>query len=636
MLASALLMRRSWQELLDGSASGFQSRILGRALLAWVLCLRLSPGPCLCRPPAVQHGRNPRTPLQTSQGREAIAEPFLKLPRHRTNTEVNKILERAESLVKDIVTGELDPALRPLSSRGLLRTRGKIIGLEDRVYANSYVNLDHAEVVGFDYDYTLVSYKPALLFMIYDKAKEVLVDKFSYPAELLQDLAGYDPSFAIRGLAVDLETAWVCKLTYRYRVSTAFYGRERLSKQVVLQAYRSATGYGILSQEERRARLRPLNDLFSLVEACLLADVVQWFKDRNIPFEPGSVVTDVLSSVGKTHTSGAMHKAVVDNLDKFIEPDARRHMRHLLEQLKASGKKLMLVSNSEFWYVDAGMKYVTGDDWRSLFDVVVASAGKPGFYTTKRIFREVSARTGRVKFKPVTSLEPGEVYCYGSIGELMRLTNWTKSGETDPTGSGWSSWDGSKIMYFGDSLFADLVDARRLYGWTTGAIIREVRDELHVQNHCGWRQARHTMQVLVHCAQLCQEEMGPDPCTCISNRQHRHTTDDIELLDALEVLITKWRHQQDRFMNSNFGSIFRTTPCEGVRSSPSLFAFCLQRHVDLYTSRVENLRLYSTDHRFYPAESRVGIPHEAMHTTDSILDLVCEGQQTPEWEEAED
>jgi len=552
-------------------------------------------------------------------------DPLLRLPRHRTNPQVNELLAKAESLVRDVATGKLDPALRPVNSRGILKTTGKVIGLEDRVYANSYVNLNTASVVGFDYDYTLVSYKPALLEMIYEKAKEVLVTQFSYPAELRTELGGYDPTFAIRGLAVDIQTAWICTLTYRHRVSVAFFGREQMSNKDIANAYKSSKGAGVLSPAERKARLRPLNDLFSLVEACLLADVVQWFKEKRIPFEPRSVVTDVRTAVTRTHTSGDMHRAVVEDLDKYIEQDSRRHLRQLLEQLKGAGKTLMVVSNSAFWYVDSGMKYVCGEDWRSLFDIVIVSAGKPAFYTARAPFREVSSRTCRVKFKPVTSLEPGEVYCSGSIEELMRLTNWSSKCDNDNSNPD-SCWDGSKVIYFGDSLFADLVEARRLYGWTTGAIIRELRTETHVQSASAWRQARHTMQVLVHCLQLCQEEMGPDPQAEISNRQHPHTVDDRAVLDELEELLSGWKMRQDSSMNRNFGSIFRTSPCEAVRSSPSLFAFCVQRHVDLYTSRVENLRLYSTDHRFYPSLARVGTPHESMHATDPILlDLVDKG-----------
>ncbi|CAN0545987.1 unnamed protein product, partial [Laminaria digitata] len=39
-------------------------------------------------------------------------------------------------------------------------------------------------------------------------------------------------------------------------------------------------------------------------------------------------------------------------------------------------------------------------------------------------------------------------------------------------------WVGPSVLYFGDSLWADLVEARKLHGWTTGAIIYDVELEL--------------------------------------------------------------------------------------------------------------------------------------------------------------
>lgn len=47
-----------------------------------------------------------------------------------------------------------------------------------------------------DYDYTLVSYSKAMEAMIYEMARDHLVDAMAYPAEIKQRT--YDPSFAIR------------------------------------------------------------------------------------------------------------------------------------------------------------------------------------------------------------------------------------------------------------------------------------------------------------------------------------------------------------------------------------------------------------------------------------------------------
>jgi len=545
------------------------------------------------------------------------ASTWVEMPSHPENEKVNQVLQRTGDLLKKIQEKAVQPALRPPCSRGHVKSEGQLIGLEDKVFVNNYLNLGAAEVVGFDYDYTLVNYKPALLDLIYDLAKTHLLEEIRYPKSMGKSaLKQYDPEFAIRGLAVDIETAWVCKINFRYRVAVAFFGRERVDPQEVKAMYSSKTGAGVVEYEERRARLRPLNDIFSMVEACLLADVVQWFKDNEVPFDPRSVVNDVLQAVGKAHMSGAMHKSVAADLSKYVEPDPERRMRQLLVQLKDVGKKLMVVSNSQFWYVDAGMSHVVGEDWQTFFDVVVASAGKPGFYTQSRPFREVSKRTGRVKFKPIEELEPDEVYCQGSVSELMRLTGWGY-GEKSSADSD-AGYDGSRIIYMGDSIFADLVEARRQYGWTTGAIIREVSDETKVHRGAAWRQARHTMQALLHCMQLCQEKMRPGGVNDPSRRQH--SVHDHKVLDKLESLAAEAVEREEALVNDNFGSIFRTANANNFGSSPSFFARSLSRHADIYTSRVENFRLYSTDHRFYPSSASTRPVHVATHMTDSLLE----------------
>ena len=45
------------------------------------------------------------------------------------------------------------------------------------VFANTELNLDEIEVYGFDYDYTLATYKEAVEEFIYQEAKKALVYK---------------------------------------------------------------------------------------------------------------------------------------------------------------------------------------------------------------------------------------------------------------------------------------------------------------------------------------------------------------------------------------------------------------------------------------------------------------------------
>eukprot|EP00472_Partenskyella_glossopodia_P002052 CAMPEP_0197522094 /NCGR_PEP_ID=MMETSP1318-20131121/7282_1 /TAXON_ID=552666 /ORGANISM="Partenskyella glossopodia, Strain RCC365" /LENGTH=559 /DNA_ID=CAMNT_0043074329 /DNA_START=208 /DNA_END=1887 /DNA_ORIENTATION=- len=503
-----------------------------------------------------------------------------ELPSHPNNDRVNKILQRCQNAIEMVYTKEVDPPLKPPSSRGKFQSieDGKEKSLENKIFANSYVNLGNIDVVGFDYDYTLVSYSEELQSTIYDMAKTTLVEKMRYPTNLAQ--FEYDPTFAIRGLAVDMETGWLCQLSYSSDVVLAYNGRQRISDEVLLDTY---SGTSTIPPNLRNQRLRPLNDLFSMVEACLLADVVDFFVKTGIPFNPKLVVEDVLKAVGSAHVSGSMHRAVLQDVDKYIEFPP--HLRNILERFKNNGKKLWLVSNSQFWYVDAGMRHVVGDDWRELFEVVVVGASKPGFYTENSPFREVSARTGRIKFKSIESLEEGGVYTQGSIQELLRITKTS----------------GSRVLYLGDSLFADLVEARRLYGIATGAIISEVRQEMEKQKGSAmWRYARLTTHVLQHSFRLIQEEMGLS-----------RTEEDTILLDKLEREVSRWRHIQEHVINANFGSIFRSD------LTVSKFAASMKRHADLYMSSIQNLRFYSTEQRFYPDGG-----HESVPFNDPLLDFI--------------
>lgn len=324
------------------------------------------------------------------EGRFKNINLMTTLPRHASNDEVNRILDRTEELLEKIHSDRLCDE----DEDDDLRDDGE--GDLESVYANSYVDLGRIHTVGFDFDYTLVTYTRDLQELIYDMALERLVSNKHYPTEMISnDSMKFDPKFSIRGLAVDRDNAWICHLSYTHKVAVAWDGRKKLGRQELTEEY---SGKRSLKPSIRKKRLKPLNDLFSMAECCLIADTVQFLKDSGIPFCRRSVVNDVLSVIGQTHISGDFHRMVAETPGKYIEPSP--HLGSVIKSLKESGKKLIFVSNSPFWYVDAGMNYFFGSDWQAAWDAVIVSAGKPNFYTEDaRPFREVSKKTGRIKFK---------------------------------------------------------------------------------------------------------------------------------------------------------------------------------------------------------------------------------------------
>jgi len=262
------------------------------------------------------------------------------LSRHPHNNDANDILEQTEEALQSMQeTILLDSTSTTYSEDDITNEEDIPIDVEqESVYANSYVDLGKVDTVGFDYDYTLVTYTQALLELIYDMALNRLVNDLEYPKEMLTCGLKFDPMFSIRGLAVDKENGWICHLDYAHRVGVAWEGRHRVLRKRLIKEY---SGKRSLSPSKRRARLKPLNDLFSMAECCLMADTVQYFLDGDIPFCPRSAVNDVLGSITKTHISGNFHKVVAENPAKYFEE--KPHLKEVLNNFKKSGKRLIFV-----------------------------------------------------------------------------------------------------------------------------------------------------------------------------------------------------------------------------------------------------------------------------------------------------
>ncbi|GKY90471.1 hypothetical protein MPSEU_000020900 [Mayamaea pseudoterrestris] len=549
--------------------------------------------------------------MSDSESLRLLPDRLMRLPRH-SNAGVNVILEQTESTLR-----KLHLHSKQISSENYNHqhvSAAKDAALEhETVYANSYVDMGKIDIIGFDFDYTLVTYTEELLHLIYRMALERLVKDRQYPLEMLDRDLQFDPYFSIRGLAVDKETGWITHLSYTHKVTAAWEGREKLPTKRIFEEYQ---GKRALRPDERRKRLKPLNDLFSMAECCLIADTVQFFKDEGIPYAGRNVVTDVLTAVTETHLSGDFHRLVAQNPDLYFYPTP--HLKQLLLKYKEAGKRLIFVSNSPYWYVDAGMRYIFGPSWRDGWDAIITSAGKPSFYTEpNRPFREISIETGRLMFKRVDRFERGKVYTEGCLREMMRLMDWTPIRRQE-TQDGMDTLNvaPANVLYIGDSLFADLVDAKREYGWTTAAVVPEIGYEMEIQHQPDFALAQQTIGLILSALRSIQVELGCE----------LHSKEDMTVLDSLEKLVSMWRDRETSILGNPFGSVFR------ARYQPSLFASSLRRYSDLYMTSVSSLRNYSPQHRFYPNHNHRLLAHEMQKDSSecwSLDDVLATSTEEP-------
>jgi hypothetical protein len=90
--------------------------------------------------------------------------------------------------------------------------------------------------------------------------------------------------------------------------------------------------------------MRPLNDLFSMAEACLIADSMEIFRQyESTTYVPFTVVEDIRNAINDVHTSGVLHNSVVLNMPKFIEPSP--DLFDMLEYLRNANKRIFLCTN---------------------------------------------------------------------------------------------------------------------------------------------------------------------------------------------------------------------------------------------------------------------------------------------------
>ncbi|KFO30280.1 5'-nucleotidase domain-containing protein 3 [Fukomys damarensis] len=500
----------------------------------------------------------------------------------------------------------------------------------DAIFSNNEMSLSDIEIYGFDYDYTLVFYSKHLHTLIFNAARDLLINEhripnaemavgknglFScrrgrdtgaspwppccrhalghgifcdvdvaseYPAEIRK--YEYDPSFAIRGLHYDVHRAVLMKIdAFHYiQLGTVYRGLSVVPDEEVIEMYEGShvpleqmsDFYGKSSHGNT---MKQFMDIFSLPEMTLLSCVNEHFLRNNIDYEPVHLYKDVKDSIRDVHTKGIMYRAIEADIEKYI--CYAEQTRAVLAKLADHGKKMFLVTNSPSSFVDKGMRYIVGKDWRDLFDVVIVQAEKPNFFNDKRRpFRKVNEK-GVLLWDRIHKLQKGQIYKQGNLYEFLKLTGWR----------------GSKVLYFGDHIYSDLADLTLKHGWRTGAIIPELRSELKIMNTEQYVQTMAWLQTLTGLLEQMQVHRDPES----------------------QLVLQEWKKERKEvremtknFFNAQFGSLFRTD------QNPTYFLRRLSRFADVYMASLSCLLHYDVRIPFLHVASSLGDPS---HPCDSAL-----------------
>nr|XP_011462310.1 PREDICTED: 5'-nucleotidase domain-containing protein DDB_G0275467 isoform X1 [Fragaria vesca subsp. vesca] len=426
------------------------------------------------------------------------------------------------------------------------------------IYVNKNLRLDSIQVYGFDYDYTLAHYSSELQNLIYDLAKEHMVNEYHYPEVCME--FKYDPSFPIRGLSYDKSRGCLLKLDFFGSIEPdgCYYGRRKLRRKEIDEMY----GTRRIGRDQA-ASLVGLMDFFCFSEACLIADIVQYFVDAKLEFDACYIYQDVNRAIQHVHRTGLVHRGILSDPHRYLVKNGQ--LLHFLKMLREKGKKLFLLTNSPYYFVDGGMRFLLedslglNDSWRELFDVVIAKANKPDFYTSEHPFRCYDAEKDTLAFMKVDAFLPNNVYYHGCLKSFLQITKWK----------------GPEVIYFGDHLFSDLRGPSKA-GWRTAAIIHELEDEILVQNQDAYRVEQAKFHIF-------QELLGRLHSTVSTSQKSEANV----LLEELNECRRKASHKMKAMFNTSFGATFLTD-----KGQESAFAYHIHQYADVYTSKPENFLLY--------------------------------------------
>ncbi|KAL7134441.1 hypothetical protein ABFS83_11G027700 [Erythranthe nasuta] len=438
------------------------------------------------------------------------------------------------------------------------------------IYINKNLRLDNIQVYGFDYDYTLAHYSANLQSLIYDLAKEYLVNEIRYPECCME--FKYDSLFPIRGLYYDKSKGCLMKLDFFGSIEPdgCYFGRRKLSRSEINDLY----GTRHIGRDQARG-LVGLMDFFCFSEACLIADIVQHFVDAKLEFDASYVYEDVNRAIQHVHQSGLVHRGILSDPKKYLLKNGQ--LLRFLRMLRENGKKLFLLTNSPYYFVDGGMHFMLEDSlgqqdsWRELFDVVIAKANKPDFYTSEHPFRCYDEEKDTLAFSKVDAFLPNNIYYHGCLKTFLEITKW----------------NGPEVIYFGDHLFSDLRGPSKA-GWRTAAIIHELENEIQIQNEDSYRFEQAKFHII-------QELLGKLHSVVANTEGSEKYT---SLLRELNEERQKARSSMKDMFNSSFGATFLTDT-----GQESAFAYHIHQYADVYTSKPDNFL-------FYPPEAWLHVPYD--------------------------
>lgn len=475
-------------------------------------------------------------------------------------------------------------------------------GRRSRIFCNRTLNLRAIRAIGYDMDYTLIHYNVEdWENTAYEHVKRNFVQQ-GWP---IADLT-YDHALMIRGLVIDKELGNVVKANRFGNVKHAFHGTAPMSFEDIRATY----AHVVVDLSEDRWEF--LNTLFSMSEACLFTQMVDLLDAGRLPGVLGyeQLYRKVRWTMDYTHMEGRLKGEIVANPGRFVALDAEAPLA-LLDQYHA-GKKLLLITNSEWTYTQSMMSYAydrflpDGMGWRDLFELIIVEARKPTFFTSRNPLFEVVSEDGLLR--PVyDGMKSEGIYLGGHAGQVENALGF----------------DGNQILFVGDHMFSDVHVSKDIQRWRTALVLRELEAEVEAVR--GFEPDQRTLQQLMEAKERL-ESMASDLRLQIQRREidygphDERTLDELQSdmqtvrlrLQALDEQIRPLAKASAELSSTSWGLLMRSG------NDKSQLARQVEQYADIYMAKVGDFLLHTPF--AYLRAARGSLPHDEGRTEAAGID----------------
>lgn len=440
------------------------------------------------------------------------------------------------------------------------------------------------KAIGFDMDYTIVRYNSeAFEEFTYAAVIEKLISEKNYPTDIRN--FEFDFHLVIQGLVIDKKRGNILKVSRFGKVKSASHGTKFLDYQSQQKTYSNR----VIDLND--SNIQSLDTSFSISNGVVFAQLVD-LKDTGVDLPTyDTMALDIKEVLDLAHADGTLKAEVRNNISKYIIQDPA--IVNLFERYKRYGKKLLVITNSDFAYSELLLDYTITPflkehkSWKELFDITITLSAKPGFFTNRNRFLAVDPKTGLMSNHegPVVS----GIYQGGHAGKLQKDLGL----------------EGDEILYLGDHIYGDVVSIKKTFNWRTGMVLDPLAEEVDsivkstpIQNEIDdLMDNKEELEAKLNDLDLRKKEGNEE----INKNEINRLFSDIEKINTkISELLTQYRSH----FNPMWGEMMRAGQEE------SRFADQVEKYACIYMQKVSDLLKYSPKTYFRPLK-RV-LPHEEL------------------------